>query len=79
MQDYYVFYTKKTRPGKHCENSECKYEQGHYHCKVCPVAFKGLMTDKMVKHVRSKHPHQINIASQPGNDPQNSHSGTEIK
>ena len=84
MQDYYVFYTKKTRPGKHCENSECKYEQGHYHCKMCPVAFKGLMTDKMVKHVRSKHPHQINIASKPGNDPQNSHSdnansGTKIK
>ncbi len=85
MLDYYDFFTKKTRPGKHCEDSECKYEQGHYHCKFCKNAFKGLMTDKMVKHVRSKNSKILtNTASKADHDSQNSHSdnansGIEIR
>ena len=56
VQDYFNLFTAKTRPGKHCEFPECRYDQFHYHCKFCPVMFKGLMIDRMIKHLRSKHP-----------------------
>ena len=76
MQDYFNFFTAKTRPGMHCEFPECRYDQFHYHCKFCPVAFKGLMTDRMTKHLRSKHPKVAanidSVTAKP--DTQNSHS-----
>ena len=76
MQDYFNFFTAKTRPGMHCEFPECRYDQFHYHCKFCPVAFKGLMTDRMTKHLRSTHPKVAanidSVTAKP--DTQNSHS-----
>ena len=78
MQDYFNFFTANTRPGKHCEFPECRYDQFHYHCKICPVAFKGLMIDRdrMIKHLRSNHPKVAanidSVTAKP--DTQSSHS-----
>ena len=56
MQDFFIYFTEQ---GKHCPFSDCSYNRGHYHCKFCPTVMKGLMTDKMMRHVSSKHGDQL--------------------
>ena len=62
MQDHFIFFSKGTAPGRHCQEADCRYKlqnENHYHCKFCVFARRGFVSQKMETHLWSKHKSEL--------------------
>ena len=78
LEDYFTFYSKevvRTRPnfpyiaGRVCKDVACKHKQrneSHYHCKFCEYVRRGRQSERMEKHLISKHSRAIGLVASPG-------------
>ena len=64
-QDHFIFYSKAAA-GKICEQDDCRFRdtKSHFHCKHCNFVRGGGFYDKLLKHIKSKHPEKLGVEAE---------------
>ena len=72
--EFFKFYSKEVKrpamglPLRICKKDECQFRQkneSHYHCKFCEFTRRGLQTERMLRHLISKHPWEVGVHTEP--------------